>query len=862
MCRLRANNVTQREYQLEEREEALAPEHGGGRMTSGPAKYIESATIIPNSGNASSSRWIGIVCGTLLISTGLTPWGLDGETTLWPRHLFDCFFAFPLKAMVVAAWATGLTALGAGIILHGMARTTVYAMTGSAAFAICLFATRAHAATLFVPVLIPCLWCQAAAMSALLVLLLSTGARLRGRLSPLQSVSAPVVLATCVYGVLQSAAGLPGIASLLAIVAALLGSAGCVLIFKESFNSSVEKATIVGRRLLFAGLLIFIAHEVLQPLFFARRSMTILWNLNEQIVMAASALLALEGLIGISVRFSRAAPVIAAALVIGIGLNTHDWDEYHYTPKPASAKATATEIQRRGDWTQWCGGLDRNMVSNEKGLPTAWDSVSGKKNSELQNIKWVTPLGTRAMGSPVISGGKVWIGGETSEGKNEFSMLWCFQESDGKLLWRMKSPYIPHLYNVHTFGNCATPTIDGDRLYMLNHLGDVLCLSANGMGSGNQGPFTDEAGYFATGRKCTESIGPDGSRIIELTPGTPATLGPLDADILWRFDLLREVNCWPFNALNAAVVLRGERLYVPTCSTFSDLWFEDESSRKWILDWKMKSTRKNEPYPSPSLIVLDRATGKLLARNDCDIFEKTFHGAHASPALGIINGVELLVYAGGNGTCYAFNPEFKPGEGDQPGTLELIWSFDCLNGRISKAECIATPVLYKNRVYASIGNDLTRSGPRAGPGRLVCFDATQSGTITRTALIWSFDDIRSTVSTVAIADGLLYTGDAAGNIYCLDAETGKLYWSHSTAPVWTSPLVADGKVYIGTHGHGMLVFEHAKEKKLLAENLTGGDIIGSPAAANGVLYVATQTHLYAIESGKTGGLIERPADVK
>ena len=55
---------------------------------------------------------------------------------------------------------------------------------------------------------------------------------------------------------------------------------------------------------------------------------------------------------------------------------------------------------------------------------------------------------------------------------------------------------------------------------------------------------------------------------------------------------------------------------------------------------------------------------------------------------------------------------------------------------------------------------MVRSGA-TGPGRLVCFDATQSGSITRTAKIWSFDDVRSSDTTVAIADGLLYTGDAA-----------------------------------------------------------------------------------------------------
>jgi outer membrane protein assembly factor BamB len=216
------------------------------------------------------------------------------------------------------------------------------------------------------------------------------------------------------------------------------------------------------------------------------------------------------------------------------------------------------------------------------------------------------------------------------------------------------------------------------------------------------------------------------------------------------------------------------------------------------------------------------------------------------------------------GRCYAFDPDFEPGVGGNPGELKLVWKFDCLNEasyasgfkleRLKTAETIATPVFYKNRVYTSVGNDLHDIGRFAKPGRLICIDATQTGDITSTGRIWSFDDIRSTCCTVAIADGLLFTADASGVIYCLDAETGERYWTHRTATVWASPLVADGKAYFFTNGHGVLVFAAQKEKKLLSENLPDGQIVASPAVAHGVLFFATYDRLYALEEGKSGGL--------
>ena len=172
-----------------------------------------------------------------------------------------------------------------------------------------------------------------------------------------------------------------------------------------------------------------------------------------------------------------------------------------------------------------------------------------------------------------------------------------------------------------------------------------------------------------------------------------------------------------------------------------------------------------------------------------------------------------------------------------------------------KSEIIATPVIYKNRVYVATGNDIANSGPRAMPARLFCLDATMTGDVTHSALIWSFDQLRSSTSTVAICGGLLYTADASGMIYCLDAETGLLQWSHSTQPVWASPLASDGKVYVPVHNGGLLVFAQGREKKLLAHLMRTKDLVASPAAANGVLYVASQRHLYALKVGSRGGLV-------
>ena len=72
------------------------------------------------------------------------------------------------------------------------------------------------------------------------------------------------------------------------------------------------------------------------------------------------------------------------------------------------------------------------------------------------------------------------------------------------------------------------------------------------------------------------------------------------------------------------------------------------------------------------------------------------------------------------------------------------------------------------------------------------------------------------------------------------------------ASVWGSPLVADGKVYLGDEDGDIAVLKAGKELKQISEIQMGISIYGTPVPANGVLYIMTSHHLYAI-AGDAGG---------
>ena len=167
---------------------------------------------------------------------------------------------------------------------------------------------------------------------------------------------------------------------------------------------------------------------------------------------------------------------------------------------------------------------------------------------------------------------------------------------------------------------------------------------------------------------------------------------------------------------------------------------------------------------------------------------------------------------------------------------------------IGPSEIIATPVFDKNRVYVAIGQDPTHG---RGRGMLSCIDATKTGDISKTGKVWTFDGLDRTLSTVSIANGLLYIADVSGRLFCLDAETGKCHWVYDTKQqVWGSTLVADGKVYLGTQRE-LWVFAAGQEMRVLDPVRLDSAIWSTPVAAGGALYVASQQYLRATEQPKT-----------
>lgn len=516
------------------------------------------------------------------------------------------------------------------------------------------------------------------------------------------------------------------------------------------------------------------------------------------------------------------------------------------------------------DGSQFGGSSARNNAPEAEGLPAEWDiggfefRTDAWQSEKAVNIKWVAKLGSESYGSPVIAGGRVFCPTNNRAAyidrypdSVDLGCLLAFDLAEGRFLWQHSVEKLPDARTLDwpNLGICCSPLVEGDRLWIVTNRAEVVCLDTEGFFDGqNDGPFRDE----------------------------PAT-DDKQSDIVWSFNMMRELGIVQHAMACCSVTSVGNLLFVGTSNGLDD-------------------RDKMIPAPeAPSFIALDKRSGKLIW-TDASPGGNILHGQWASPAVVTIDGVSQVLFPGGDGWLYSFLAEAT-----SDGRAQLLWKFDLnpkqtvweMAGYGDRNNIIATPVVYQGLVYLATGREPEEAGQ--GQGDLWCIDPTKRGDVSshlvldqqgravaprrtyaldeakgerivpnpNSAAVWHYqgedtngdgrfsftETMDRTIGMVAIRDNLLVIGTNFGLIHCLDPKSGKVHWTHDTlARIWGSPLIADGKIYVGDEDGDVSVFEASTEKKLLAENNLGNSIYSAPVTVGGVLYISTRSHLIAIEA--------------
>lgn len=543
------------------------------------------------------------------------------------------------------------------------------------------------------------------------------------------------------------------------------------------------------------------------------------------------------------------------------------------------------------DWPQWGGTSARNNTPIGAGIPTEWEvgdfdyQTGAWDPTNAKNVKWVARVGSQTYGNAVVADGRIFIGTNNSGGwlprypsKVDLGCLICFDLETGDFLWQHSSEKLPS-GRVHDWplqGICCATYVEGDRLWFVTSRGEVRCLDTHGFRDGeNDGPFQDEEAEIRE-QLTREKMGPSEYDLEQ------------EADVVWAFDMMEELGISQHNMCSCSVTAAGDLLFVNTSNGV-------DVEHNYI------------PAPdAPSFFAMNKHTGEVLWTDNSPGLN-ILHGQWSSPTYGVLGGQPQVIFAGGDGWVYSFDPQ-----GASDGASKLLWKFDAnpkeskweLMGKGTRNNIIATPVIYDGKVYVAVGQDPEHG---EGVGHLWCIDPTRRGDVSpqlafnaknpdepiphkrvqavepeegdiarpnpNSAALWHYDgfdsngdgqyDFEETMhrscGTVAIKDDILYIADFSGLFHCLHAQTGELHWTYDMlSAAWGSPLIVDNKVFIGDEDGEVSIFRHSADPAVAMRDESGelqphygtrymgATVYSTPVVANNVLYISSQSHLFAI----------------
>ncbi len=240
----------------------------------------------------------------------------------------------------------------------------------------------------------------------------------------------------------------------------------------------------------------------------------------------------------------------------------------------------------------------------------------------------------------------------------------------------------------------------------------------------------------------------------------------------------------------------------------------------------------NASEESRSIIALDKKTGKQLWKAEGAALEL----AYGTPSLVALNDDRTDLVVAVPGEVWGLNPD----------TGKIQWYAEhSLTGNICPSIISSADTVFVFGGFRSAGSLALKAGGK--------------GDVTNSQIQWSSRN-SSYVATPVLHEGHLFWISDSGLAFCVSAATGELVYRERVPeikaggrPVYASPVVANGKIYVQTRWDGLLVLQAKPEFNVLAQNKFSGDesdFNATPAISNHQIFLRSNQFLYAVGEKK------------
>lgn len=414
------------------------------------------------------------------------------------------------------------------------------------------------------------------------------------------------------------------------------------------------------------------------------------------------------------------------------------------------------------DWPQW-QGPNRDAISTETGLLQEWPEGGPP-------LAWkVTGLGG-GYGAPSIAAGQIF--GISSRGSDE--VVWARSEADGRELWATRlGPALTEGMPQGKEGAGCTPTIDGDRLYVIGLGGDLACLqTADGKVLWQRNLIKDFGGALPTWRY-NESPLIDGEKLVCTPGGTDATLVALNkstGELIWKCQVPAGSGSPPAGSGGPPGGPPGRRGRPGGRGGFGG---GSGAAYASAIAIDFDGQRQYVQLTAKSLVGVAANDGKLLWR-----YDKPANGAgiNCSTPIDLEGRVFAASAYGAGGGLVKLS---KDGSGVKADELWFSKDMENHHGGV---------IVRDGALYGANGGN--------GGGYLVCLDL-ETG-----KLLWR--DRKAPKGSILFADGrLYYRTEDSGELLLIEPNKERYVElsrfappDRSQSPAWTHPVIANGKLYI------------------------------------------------------------------
>ncbi len=377
-------------------------------------------------------------------------------------------------------------------------------------------------------------------------------------------------------------------------------------------------------------------------------------------------------------------------------------------------------------------------------------------------------------------------------------------------------------------GGRSTPVVMGDLLFLQNASGDretrqeqLLAIDA---GTGairwrqRRNIFHSDAPPRRVGWASPAADAASGL-VFFVTVG--AGLSAFDAEtgaVRWERSLPEELG---------AITTHGGRTASPL--VFGDLVILSALSSSW----------GSHARGSQRFFAFEASTGRLRWMSTPG--GRPYDTTYSPPSIHAIGGRQLLLVGGGDGAFHALDPA----------TGDSVWSYP-----MSKRGVNSGAVVFGDTAVISHGEENLTSSTM---GLLAAIDARSRGEIAEEAALWRTPGFLAGFSS-GVSDGdTLYWMDNSANLVAFEPDDGERQWTRNLGTIQrASPVLADGKLYVGTANGRFFILEPGetgvtiRDEDLLGTESAPEEIIASVAVSDGLVYLVSNAHLYAIGEYRPG----------